>query len=347
MKVCWVAPWFSSLDSVYCQVLADSGYDMLLVASDAHYDQTVKLFEPSIKFSLRSSKWEKIPLMNSLYRAIRKQAPDVVLFDLPQRIPLLLLAFALRRQSKFVLVIHDATPHDKSHEFHPIIRYLQNQLAVSSHGLLTFSNNSKNELLARYPEANVQTAPLLSEVPVAITVSENRVRRNFAMIGRWSDYKGFDIGLECWKAFQDVSETESQLEMWCSGLDEIPESESNVIWRSSKSFLWTDLLEALPNYCGVLMPYRSASQSGVQVLAWDFGVPVLISALPGLIEFQPDCLPAISLGDQESWVQAIAGLEDSSRAESVGIQGSRQLKELRSGPNVLRAFAQCFESLHP
>ena len=167
----------------------------------------------------------------------------------------------------------------------------------------------------------MQKVALLPEVSLGNLKIGPRARKNFVMVGRWSDYKGFDIGLDIFQKYRELTKTKSNLELWCSGAEDIRVELPGVVWRSAARFDWADLLKALPNYRAVLLPYRSATQSGVQVLAWHLAVPCLISDLPGLVENQPPFLESLNISDYPSWFKMLNQMESDSFVNEVGLMG--------------------------
>jgi hypothetical protein len=281
--------------------------------------------------------------MARLHRAISAYKPDVLLFDIPERIPQLVLGLLLSLRTRLVTVIHDAVPHDAAHSTSALVGFLQRLVIKKSVALVTFSDNSLKEIMVQYPQHQVFQVPLVPSLPANSmeVVLENR--KNFAMIGRWSEYKGFDIGLKIWADYCRMSNTDSQMDMWCSGLEEPIATEPNVRWRAFSSYTWEDFSAALPHYRGILMPYRSASQSGVQILAWDAGVPCIIPNLPGLEELQPACFPSIPLDHEDAWLDSIRTLDSSNVSIELGLLGKEESQRMRGDDKVYLALAECFQ----
>ena len=130
-------------------------------------------------------------------------------------------------------------------------------------------------------------------------------RRGFAMVGRWSHYKGFDIGLDAWRNLPDAIRKEHPLEVWQRiGSDHPPFEDESLVWHSG-GFAWEEVAEMLSRVAYVLLPYRSASQSGVQVLAQQCGARVIYTDLPGLREFVALGDVAVNSVEPTRWTQAM------------------------------------------
>ena len=66
------------------------------------------------------------------------------------------------------------------------------------------------------------------------------------------------------------------------------------------------------------MHYRLATQSGVQVLSMQLGVPALVSDSGGLAEFAPDDLPPVGADDVRGLTAAFDALADPAVAAAHG-----------------------------
>ena len=344
-KICWYSPWFVAKQSNYCQILQNAGYEVLLARSDTHFDTSHAVFAPNILLDKQVGKVRKLFEARNRFKQIAPFNPDIILFDIPFRVPELLLGIALARRFSFVTVIHDAIAHDAAHEVGGMVRLLRRVMIKTSKGIVCFSKNAAGSLAELHPDKPVYAVPLLPSLPPKQEEVFFEERRNFAMIGRWSEYKGFDLGLAIWEKYTSENDTDSCLDMWCSGLESPLETPENVTWRSFKRYTWDDFDQALCTYKAVLMPYRSASQSGVQILAWDVGVATLIANLPGLKELQPSCLPAIDVSNVDAWVEALRTLDAPDTAIRTGRAGMKESQAMRSDLSVLSALELCFKGV--
>lgn len=334
-----------ALQSNYCQILEKNGHDVLLARSNAHFDAEHTVYPKNILLDKRKGKINKIAEAITRYRQLTPFHPDLMFFDLPSHVPELMLGIALAMKFPLVTMIHDAQRRDDSDDLGAVERLLTRILVKRSKALLCFSNDAAIHLRNRYPDKAVFSVPLLPSLPPRTENAFTDERRNFAMIGRWSEYKGFDLGLKIWEAYTSKFKTDSVLDMWCSGLDEPLITPENVRWRAVKRYDWDEFDLALRRYRAVLMPYRKASQSGVQILAWDVGVPALIADLPGLVELQPKCLPSIDVNDLGGWIDAIRKLDSSEISVELGRLGMQESKEMRSDARVLDVLEKCIESV--
>ena len=345
MRICVYAPWKVALNSNYCRILQNAGYDVVLFRSDTHFDADYYVFEPNVLLDRRQGKVKKIIEAINRFKQIRAQKPDVVFMDVPQRLPVLVMAICVAVRFPVVAMMHNAEPHDKADRLSQVTRVLTRIFIRKSRVVLGYSHFSAQQIQKRFPSAKVCSVPLVPSLPPFGRLPFSNDRKNFAIVGRWSYYKGFDVGFDIWSQYTSRYKTDSVLDVWCSGLDAPTETPLNIHWRAHKKYAWDEFEEALRHYKAVLMPYRTATQSGVQVLAWDFGVATLISNLPGLVELQPQCLPALDLEDVEGWVQAIHRLDSLSEAIAIGQTGLQESRELCGEEKVLQDLRICLDAL--
>ena len=342
--ICWYAPWFSSLRSNYLRILELNGYKCKLITSTSHFDSSVDLYRSASTFDLRKPFVKRLKSLSNIYREVHRSRANVLVCDIPNRLPQCVLVLLLTLRFRTLIAIDDVYPHDEAHKVRNMVATFQKWIVSASAGVITFSSNSAGMAKQKYPRARVFTVPLIPEVSEFSHFSpiEASSRSNFVMIGRWSKYKGFEKGIELFKSYIESNDSESNLEIWCSGLDSPLIEDPRIVWRAHKSFTWHQLCLALPHYKGVLLPYLSASQSGVQSLAWDAGVPCLVSDLPGLAEFQPGVVPPIPIEATAKWIDAISELDQGEILDEISLEGQIQAKGLRSGEVVAAAFTKAF-----
>lgn len=345
-KICWYAPWFSSMRSNYLRILEEQGFECHLVTSQSHFDPTIELFHKSKVVDLNVSARRKIVSLVSIYRHITGLKPDLIFCDIPSRPPQCLLVLFLLISNTGLIAIDDVVPHDKADVPSRLVSMMHRMIVRRAAGIVTFSCNSAELAKNRYKDKPVFSVPLVPEISVfsdMIPIPQKQ-KKNFVMIGRWSEYKGFDLGAEIFCNYLEKHPSESILDIWCSGIEKPPFEHPNIVWRSLSSFSWQELSQTLPSYKAVLMPYRTASQSAVQNLSWDAGVPCLVSNLAGLIETQPPDLPAIPIDDVDAWTQAIFELDNENAPDKIAIQGQEFSRSIRSKEIVAQSFVMVIES---
>lgn len=335
IRVVWLSLWFGSLSSNYLRIIEGAEFECKLVTSSNHLDPIKELFHDS--YFIKFSKLRIFRIFDTIkvVKAVLTTRPDLLIIDLSPRTPILIAQWLLASIYPVLVTIHDPVPHDAQHAINGFPQMIKSLLLSRAQGAITFSDYSSKLLRGTDWNKPVFNLPLLPEIINNDTKFEFE-RANFAMIGRWSPYKGFDIGLEMWRNFQQFSETKDVLEMWLSGAPILSDLPDRVVVRSTQSFSWDDLMLALPFYRAVLMPYRSATQSGVQVLAWSLGVPCLVSDIEGFVQYQLPSLPGVSVDDSDQWVMKVTDLLKTEYAIDLGRRG-RDFLMAEIDPEIIRS----------
>jgi D-inositol-3-phosphate glycosyltransferase len=253
---------------------------------------------------------------------IRREAPDVVVFQWWHPITALSSSYLARRArragARVVFVCHNAWPH----EGFPLARRLTRLALRTAHSLVALSEPVASDLSRLLPKASVIVIPhppvsVLDATPA--TRADHWWRRIDAppgakivlFFGNVRRYKGVRDLIE---AFPLVTASTSALLVvagtffesiaaYSARIEELGLSEAVRLFNEyvpneevAPLFELTDL---------VVLPYRSASQSGVVPLAAAFGKPVVATAAGGL----PGALAGTGLvvppGDPEALGAAI------------------------------------------
>ena len=329
VDIIWISPWFGSLTSRYLEIFSKSNRRNFLITTDEHLDPKRPTFQNTWMYPSKNSRLRKYVNLAKIQIKVQNSDPKVVIADLPKRIPLLLTLLSLSLRFRLILSIHDPTPHDNADEVSRLISGLTRIVLKCSSGVLVFSELSKKIFAAQYPESNIYTIPLLPETKPGKPIYDHKKRKNFAMIGRWSNYKGFEEGLEFWREFTRLNPSNNdEMELWVSGLLEPIKPQDRLTLKSDKSFTWDQIRKALPEYKAVLLPYQSASQSGVQILAWSSGVACIVSDVAGLTQNQPPEISGTPLKNKKAWVDQLEKFSDSKYATRIGISGLESLSNI-------------------
>jgi glycosyltransferase involved in cell wall biosynthesis len=211
-----------------------------------------------------------------------------------------LIVFFLRRlaRANVVFTAHNVVPHGAEQGRHRFLGLLYREV---DH--IVVHNASTAEDIAR----RFSVAPdHFSVVPHGIIslkangVPEHKeIVRDFAtshdacflFFGRGSRYKGLDILLQAWPKAATGCNANAGLIVMGAIDDDIKAIAQSAADRSEGSLLLVDefvseadLFNAVECCDVVVLPHRSISQSGVLLSVLGLGVPVLVSALPGLLE---------------------------------------------------------------
>lgn len=284
MRIAIVWPWFRTLGHLYGRELEKLGHEVLLITSERHfaggeYGQVDEVIATQVGFrkSIKS-----IRIARSKLKAFN---PDVIVVEDVYSHPIWWAA----RLFGVPLIgsIHDPLPHDENHTRKGLRKLVSTIQNFGMDATIYYSESAKAEAknFGIRQDKPAFVWPLISEMPDALVIAGNATRKGFALVGRWSHYKGFDIGLEAWRSLPDEVRHEHPLEVWQRiGSDTPPFDDSSLVWHSG-GFEWEEIAQMLSRVKYVLLPYRSASQSGVQVLAQQCGAKVIYTDLPGLAEF--------------------------------------------------------------
>lgn len=228
-----------------------------------------------------------------LYREVRKLVINSDVVFIPMLHPLLVLYLPLlSKKSKLFSAIHDAKPHEGDNGF--LVRIANTVILRFSKNVFVFSNNQRHYILDNYNFDNVDLLrhPSFRHYNFSI---ENKRHRKLVFIGRIEKYKGLPLLLDTAKiiynklgikiqVFGRVSD--KSLDLLLRDVNEIDYFPGYLQDRDLKV-----ILEA--SEC-IILPYSSATQSGVMVLACDAGCKVVATPVDGLIE-QAEILSSVYL----------------------------------------------------
>jgi glycosyltransferase involved in cell wall biosynthesis len=304
MRIAIVWPWFRTLGHLYGKELEKLGHDVLLVTSERHfaggqYEQVHEVLAtqvgviPSIKSILKARK------------ALKAFKPDVIVVEDVYSHPIWWAA----RLFGVPLVgsIHDPMPHDANHTRTGLRKLVSSIQNMGMDGTIYYSRAAAREAheLGIRPDTPAYVWPLISEMPDGLVPDATGHRSGFALVGRWSYYKGFDIGIDAWRALPEGVRNAHPLHVWHRmGSNRPPFEDAALTWHPG-GYEWDEIAAMLSRVAYVLLPYRTASQSGVQVLAQQCGARVIYTDLPGLREFHAPGDIAVASVDPRAWTQAL------------------------------------------
>ena len=127
-------------------------------------------------------------------------------------------------------------------------------------------------------------------------------RRDFVVAGRLNPHKNIDVVLEAWQRHVDGDKWRGdELLLIGDGPLTIRTLPAYVRWRTG-SYHYADVVTTLAAAKGSVTHYRTASQSGVQVLSMQLGVMPIASPAGGLAEYQPPGFPPVGLTTSPGWL---------------------------------------------
>ncbi|MCC5924483.1 MAG: glycosyltransferase [Crocinitomicaceae bacterium] len=269
------------------------------------------LFPGKTQYVTNEDDAEKIPSIRSInsispfsyaktVHQIKQYEPDLVIIGywMPFMAPSLgYIGKKMRRFSKVLAIVHNATPHEQS----KLDNLLSNYFFRSVQNFVALSANVAKEIQVKYPEKNVIALPhpIYQHFGKRKTSVDAKNELNLALdkkyllfFGLIRPYKGLMQLLEAMallpehfhlivagESYEDFSKYEQKINAYQIEhrihlhIRYIPDHEVSTFFSASD--------------CCVL-PYTSATQSGIIAIARQFEVPVISTNVGGLSEFIQD-----------------------------------------------------------
>lgn len=204
-----------------------------------------------------------------------------------------------------IAFLHNFLPHERRWGDVFFTRYfvsaVQAGIALSEAVAVEWQRFTARPLLTLFHPAYLHYGRPLSKTEAAAALNLSPAYRYLLFFGLIRPYKGLDTLLEAWRderlqAFPNVrlliaGECYENFEKYHFLLS-LPELKERVIWHEGfvpdeRVRYYFSIAEA------VILPYRSASQSGVVQIAYHFGRPVIATRVGGLPEVVEDGLSGI------------------------------------------------------
>ena len=226
-------------------------------------------------------------------RAIRAFAPDVLVLPYWMSWFALPLGYVARRAGCPVTIglLHNALPHEPHWFDKPLTRYF----LKGCQGFVTLSDSVRRDLLSLKADARVRTlfhppygqfGKRLPREEAAARLGLDPAKKTLLFFGLIREYKGLDLLLEAFRGLPEeyqlviAGEPYGSFERYRSILDSLPGKERVHCFLSyipdaevARFFSVAD---------AVVLPYRSASQSGIGAIAAHFGTPMVVTPVGGL-----------------------------------------------------------------
>lgn len=301
MRVLLLAPWFRDLAHVHAAALASVGVTTRVVTTasqpyprDATASELVLppgLRSPSVVWTFLRAAWQ-----------VWRFRPHAVLLDDCWDPRFALLA---RRCSRRLVLVHDARPHDEAHRDNWWKRLVRARIRRSATRFGVFSAYVAEQMTVEGRPVTHLALPTQFSVLEPVPVPAG-VRSGFLFLGRLSPYKGLDFLLRSWALALSDLPADEQMFILASGSGQVDSAERVLVQRGT--YDEAQLSDLLGKVRAVILPYAEASQSGVQVLAMQFGVPTVVTSVGALPEMQPAGAPVIRYGDDQGLAQALVAL---------------------------------------
>ena len=233
----------------------------------------------------------------STYRAIRDWEPDVLIVRYWMSYFGQSLGYITRRMKKHckvISILDNVIPHEPHFFDEPLTKYF----LKGSTGSVTLCEAVSKDLLNIQPDARytVIQHPLYSHFGQKLPreIAEERLglehgKKNLLFFGLIRDYKGLDILLEAFRMLPGydwqliiAGEPYGSFDKYQKIIDTIPENER--IRMSLKYIKDSEVTDYFSAADVAVLPYRSATQSGISSVAYHFEVPMIVTDVGGLKE---------------------------------------------------------------
>lgn len=294
-------------------------------------------------------------------RVMRGYAPDLLVmkFWMPFFAPALgAVAGRLRQHGTRVITILDnLIPHERRPGDLALLRYFMKR----NDGFIAMSKTVERDLRQFLPEARyrLKPHPLYDHFGPAISATEARAKlglphdkRLVLFFGFIRDYKGLDTLIRATQFLSDEYCVVIAGEMYgdFAKYDRIID-EAQVRSRCKLFIRYIDDTE-VPDFFSAaevcVLPYKSATQSGIVQIAFNFNLPVIATDVGGLAEMIEDNVTGLILRAQEP--QALAQLIESYFARNLREPFARNIAARRhsySWAGFAEAVLELYENLAP
>lgn len=230
-------------------------------------------------------------------KKISKQSPKLLIMGywIPFLAPALGMVAKLVRKKgvKVVSVLHNVTPHEHRIGDKQLSRFFLNQ----NDAFIVMSKAVRDDLLAIKPNAKyiLHPFPIYSQFGNAIDKIEARKKLNIPLdkkillfFGLIRDYKGLDIAIEAFNLLSDeyflviAGECYGKFDEYQQQIDN--NKNSKRIMQHIKYIADDEVTTYFSAADLNVLPYRTATQSAVVALAYQFTSPVLVTDVGGLRE---------------------------------------------------------------
>lgn len=230
-----------------------------------------------------------LPRFARIWRFAREFEPDIIYYPGGHAFKPV-LDMVLPRRARIVLTVHDPQLHEGEDSL--LFRLLDSVNRIRVHGYVLLNETQREGFIARRqldPDA-VTVIPLgvFDDLPQSSAAQNTDSRRDLLFIGRIRPYKGIGVLL---RAFRDAK-IDPSIRLVIAGdgafsaeesalLREVAHRDVRVINRWLEP---EEIPELVAQARFVVLPYTSATQSGIVPLSSAFGVPAIASATGGIVE---------------------------------------------------------------
>ena len=264
------------------------------------------------------------------FRAIREWNPDILIvrYWMSYFAPSLgYITRRMRKHCKVISILDNVIPHEPHFFDAPLTKYF----LKGSTGCITLCEAVSKDLLDLKNDAHytVLQHPLYSHFGDRMTreAAEKKLglksgKKNVLFFGLIRTYKGLDILLEAFgKLSEDyqliiAGEPYGSFDKYQKIIDSLPNRQNVHTWlKYIKDSEVTDYFSAADI---AVLPYRSATQSGISSVSYHFEVPMIVTDVGGLKE---------TIGDRGTGIVAADGKPETIAAEITRYFSTPELKD--------------------
>ena len=264
------------------------------------------------------------------WRAIRDWNPDVLIvrYWMSYFAPSLgFITRRMRKHCKVISILDNVVPHEPHFFDAPLTRYF----LKGSTGCVTLCEAVSRDLLALKPDSQytVIQHPLYSHfgekkdrTEAEKTLGLAHGKKNILFFGLIREYKGLDILLEAFRLLPDgyqliiAGEPYGSFEKYQKIIDSLPGKDR--IFMDLKYIKDSEVSRYFSAADIAVLPYRSATQSGISSVSYHFEVPMIVTDVGGLKE---------TIGDRGTGLVAQEGTPEAIHREILKYFGDPQIKE--------------------
>ena len=264
------------------------------------------------------------------YREIREWQPDVLIvrYWMSYFAPSLgYITRKMKKHCKVISILDNVVPHEEHFFDTPLTRYF----LKGSTGCVTLCDAVSKDLLRINPDARytVIQHPLYSHFGQKTPRSEAEAklglkpdRKNILFFGLIRTYKGLDILLEAFTGLPEeyqliiAGEPYGSFDKYQEIIDRIPGKDR--IFMDLKYIKDSQVKDYFSAADVAVLPYRSATQSGISSISYHFEVPMIVTDVGGLKE---------TIGDRGTGLVASYGSPETIRKEIIRYFSDPKIKE--------------------
>ncbi|MBX3045021.1 MAG: glycosyltransferase [Candidatus Kapabacteria bacterium] len=232
---------------------------------------------------------------------IKKYNPDILItkFWMPFFAPSLgYIAGKLSKSTKRISILDNVIPHELRYGDITLINYFLNR----NDGFVVMSDAVKRDLLRIKPDAKYIFHPHPLYDHFGEKVSQQKARAELGLpvdkkviltFGFIRDYKGIDLAISAMKILGDeyyliiAGEVYGSFDKYQTQIDELGINSKISLFTKYISDAETSLFFSAADVC--LLPYKSATQSGIVAISYHFDLPVIATNVGGLAEMIEPC----------------------------------------------------------